>query len=46
MNQYIKDIIKAYDQADRTQVHQKLNLLTTMREQVEKLIKEISKQLP
>jgi hypothetical protein len=46
MNQKIKELLKAYDKiTDNKEVHSKLNIATTLREEIQIVIKELSKKL-
>ena len=46
MNNKIKDLIKAYDKiTDNKEIHSKLNIATTLREEIQIMIKELSKKL-
>ena len=46
MNQKIKELLKMYDKiTDSKEVHSKLNIATTLREEVQIVIKELSKKL-
>jgi len=46
MNNKIKELIKAYDKIiDKKLVHERLNIATTLREEIQIIIKEISKNL-
>jgi len=46
VNNKIKELIKAYDKiTDNKLVHEKLNIATTLREEIQIMIKELSKKL-
>ena len=46
MNNKLKDLMKLYDKiTDNKLVHEKLNIATTIRAEVEIVIKELSKKL-